>query len=249
MVHRLVAASAVLLTLLGCSNEATVSTQGVDEASFKQSPAGVALLGFLDITYLLPTFLGDAAPGCVTSSTQGTLTSLTVNGCSSSAGGTLAGQATYQDASDEGGVRTLTATFATLVATQTPALQWSYAGSLTGAGDAANLSLRVEPGFTLSVTDAGVPSGTKAYAFTGSFQAATQTGITTVQGSYRLDAGSQDAVAVAITDPLVFQKGTSAPVSGTLVLTDARSGKEPAETVTAVFAKGQVTINGGIIHL
>jgi hypothetical protein len=248
MVHRFLTASVLLVTLLGCSSEATVDTQGVDEASFKHSPAGVALLGFLDITYLLPTFLGNSAPDCVTLTSQGGTTSLTASGCSSSAGGTLAGKATYQDVTDGNGARTLTATFATLVATQTPTLQWTYAGSFTGTGDAANLAFRVEPGFTLTVADAGVPSITKAYAFTGTFQAATEGDTTTVQGAYRIDAGDQDAVAVTITQPLVFQKGSSAPVSGTLVISDARSGKEPAETATAVFSKGQVVINGGIIH-
>ena len=247
MRRRLLVAAA-FLALLACATQASFTVQNSDPEALKGSPAGVSTFGFLDVMATVPQLLGGAAPACVTAADHGTTRTLTLAGCPSSTGGTLAGTVPV-DLS--GAPAALVETFNGVVTTRRPGLTWTLAGRLDLDVDGAAATLNPEPGFTLTVVDAAVPAMAKVWSFAGALTALTSATGFTLQGAYTFTAGTTDAVLVSIDDqhPLVWLQGGAYPVSGQLVVLDNRLDRPDPEKLTAVFDHGTVTINGGKITL
>lgn len=238
-----------LMVLLACGSSSSFTVANTDSEALKNSPAGVSTFGLLDILLPVTGLLGGSQPACITSTVDGTTRSLTLAGCRSATGGTLAGTASV-DLS--GAPANLVETFNGLVSSRSATLQWTYTGRLDLAKSGAAVTLTPEPGFTLTVADAAQPANDKAWTFTGALTAITGTpGRFTLQGNYSFGSGTTDKIDVAISaaNPLVWAQGQTYPVSGQMAITDGRADQEDPETVTVVFNNDTVTLNGGKITL
>jgi hypothetical protein len=241
-----------IVALTGCATNTTVNTTPFDAATLKGSPAGMATLGFVDLTTALPGLLGGAFPSCASVATAGTTSTVTLSNCPSATGGTLRGTVTVAD-TPVGGNHAFVETFNSLADVRSSTLQWVAAGKLdVGVTTATSTAtLATEAGFKMTVTDTAVPANDKAWDFTCSLTAHEDgNGGYTLKGSYSFVSGTTDSVRVDISasNPLVWVKGSAYPASGQITLTDTRNGGT-GEVVTAIFSAGQLNINGGTITL
>jgi hypothetical protein len=237
--------------LLACSTDSSATVANTDPVSMKSSPAGVATFGFVDILTTLPGLLGGSYPSCVTPNAGAGGVTLTLAGCTSSTGGTLGGTLAVAPTAVAGGTDYVE-TFNSLAAVRSSTLQWVYAGKLDLAVRGSQATINTEPGFTLTTSDTSTtPATTTAWTFACALTTTQTSGGYSLQGDYTFTAASNNAVAVQIDpqNPLVWQNGSGFPVSGKMTITDARAGVANPGTLTAVFAPGQVTLNGGVIQL
>jgi hypothetical protein len=239
-----------MLALFGCGSDSSVAVENTDPETLKGSPAGLSIMGFLDIMTTVPGILGGSQPSCITSSLAGSTATLTLAGCPSATGGTLAGTITLADTPTTGR-HTYVETFNSVVNTRSASLQWVYAGVLDAVVTTGGVStLDARPGFKLTVTPTA-PAASTPYDFACSLTGTTTSGGFTLQGSFSFAQGTTTNVGAVISPatPLTWATGAKYPSSGTLVITDNRPGITNRETVTAVFSQGSVNLNGGIIPL
>lgn len=239
-------ALAGILGLAGCSAETSATFVQPTDASLKSAPGGVATFGFVDFAATFPGLLGAAYPACCNHAQSGQVLTLTFNGCTSAAGGTLTGTCTVTD-TPSGALHDYVLDYGTLVNTFGPGVTWAYTGKLDATAGSASATLRTEPGCKLTVTDPANPANTKAWTFTADLAAAMAGGGYTLQGTFGFASGATDAVAVTITSPLVWTSAGGYPVSGACTVRDARPGG--TESITVTFASGTVTLNGATFTL
>ena len=242
-----------LLALLGCSSSSSIAVPTTDPETLKGTPAGVSTFAFMDLTATLPGLLTGTYPAHVTlTPVSATSANLVLSGYPSATGGTLAGTIGLATTTVPAGTN-LVETFDGLVTTRSSTLTWTYTGALNVTVRGGDANVLTEPtGLQVAVSDPATPANTKIWTFVCGLDLATPTGGgLSLAGTFTLSSGTTDSVGAAIdpATPLVWQPGGLYPSSGTLTLTDNRPGIVNRETITAIFGKGQVNLNGGNLPL